>query len=118
MNLCLLQLILSSCYIFFFLVAVIYMFSVNRCKFNKRTKVVISVLSLAMLLQGGASALTYIDYLHRDDICGVYPLTYTILSQQHIIVIIIYSFLVCRMLSIYYKMSIVTTNDTKNIHIS
>ena len=107
MNLCLLQLILSSCYIFFFLVAVIYMFRVNRCKFNKRTKVVITVLSLTMLLQGGASALTYIDYL-KDGICGVYPLTYTILSQQHIIVIIIYSFLVCRMLSIYYKMSIVT----------
>ena len=100
--------ILSSVYIFCFVLAVIYMFTVNRCKFNKRTKVVITILTLSMLLQGTASALTYSNYSRLDGICGVLPLTYTILSQQHIIIIVIYSFLVCRMLSIYYKMSIVT----------
>ena len=107
MNLCLVQLLLSSCYMLFFSAAVIYMFAVNRCKFNKRTKVVIYVLSLSMILQGSASTITYVNYMRTDE-CGVFPLTYTLLSQQHIIIIIIYSFLVCRMLSIYYKMTLVT----------
>ena len=62
MNLCLLQLILSSFYIFCFLATVIYMLIVNKCQFNKRTKVVIVVLAFSMILQGAASAFTYRDY--------------------------------------------------------
>ena len=84
------------------------MLAVNRCKFNKRTKVVIWVLSLAMMLQACASILTFINERNHNGVCGLYPLAYTILSQQHIIIIIIYSFLVCRMLSIYVKMTLVT----------
>ena len=71
MNLCLLQLILSSSYIFCFLVAVTYMLVINRCSFNKRTKVVITILSLSMVLQGLASALTYVHYERHDTDCGI-----------------------------------------------
>ena len=42
-------------------------------------------------------------------ICTVYPLPYSINSQNHVIIMIIYSFLVCRMLSIYHKMSMATS---------
>ena len=107
MNLCLVQLILSGFYVVCFFSTVIYMLIINRCKFNKRTKIVIWALSLSIVLQECASILTYVN-MTRKGVCAVYPLAYTILSQQHIIIIIIYSFLLCRMCSIYQKMTLVT----------
>ena len=41
------------------------------------------------------------------------PLPYTLLAQQHIFIMIIYSFLVCRMLSIYYKMQLAISKQTQ-----
>ena len=47
-----------------------------------------------------------LSYANKQEsgVCTVYPLAYTVLSEQHVIIMIIYSFLVCRMLSIYHKM--------------
>ena len=50
-SLCLMQLVMSSFYIFVFLATTTYLLVTNRCKFNKRTKVVICILSVTMLLQ-------------------------------------------------------------------
>ena len=107
MKLCFFQLILSAFYIFVYVLTVIYCLIINKCKFNKRTKIVLIVLSMAMSLQAIASVLTYIKE-QREEFCGVYPITYTMICQQHIIIMIIYSFLVCRMLAIYYKMALAT----------
>ena len=107
MELCFFQLILSAFYTFVYVLTVIYCLIINKCKFNKRTKVVLIVLSMAMSLQAASSVLTYIKN-QKEEFCGVYPITYTMICQQHIIIMIIYSFLVCRMLSIYYKMALAT----------
>ena len=107
MELCIFQLILSAFYIFVYVLTVIYCLIINKCKFNKRTKVVLIVLSMAMTLQAASAVLTYIKE-KREGFCSVYPITYTMICQQHIIIMIIYSFLVCRMLSIYYKMALAT----------
>jgi len=106
-SLCLLALIVSSVYIFCFLSTTTYLLVINRCKFNKRTKVVISILALTMSLQISSSLMTYIME-QRQGYCSVYPLAYALLSQQHVVIMIIYSFLVCRMLSVYYKMALAT----------
>jgi len=80
------------------------MLIVNRCKFNKRTKVVIIVLATTMCLSIASASLTY-NRAASTGTCTIYALPYTIESQNHVIYMIIYSFLVCRMLSIYHKMS-------------
>ena len=97
--------IVCTSFLGIFLIFAIYMLIKNKCKFNKRTKVVLSILLITMALQSNSAILTYLDSINKEG-CGVYPLGYTILSQQHIFVIVVYSFLVCRMLSIYYKMMI------------
>ena len=47
-TLCLIQLITSSVCMLIFLITVVYMSGVNMCKFNKRTKVVMSILLVTM----------------------------------------------------------------------
>ena len=90
---------------FLFIAAIMYMLIKNRCKFNKRTKVVMIILSITMVLQASSAALSYQNSVDKNHgVCAIYPLAYTLLSQQHIVIMIIYSFCVCRMLSIYYKM--------------
>ena len=59
MTLCLVELVLSACSSLIFLVVIIYMLIINRCKFNKRTKVVIMTISISMCLSIGSSSLTY-----------------------------------------------------------
>lgn len=105
MDLCLLQMIFTAAFAIGFLIAVIYMLTVNRCKFNKRTKVVIIVMTVTMCLAITSSTLIFIHKLHIGT-CSLHPLPYAIQLQNHVIVMIIYSFLVCRMLSIYHKMSL------------
>ena len=104
-SLCMVSLMLTALYALIFIATVIYLLILNRCKFNKRTKVVICILSMSMLLQMASSSLTYIQQ-QNNGFCGVYPLAYSLLAQQHIVIMIIYTFLVCRMLSIYYKMKL------------
>ena len=79
MELCLFQLISSSVYILVFLTAISYMLIKNRCKFNKRTKVVLIVLAMSMALQACSSTLTEWNYQDKGD-CAVYPLAYTMLA--------------------------------------
>ena len=62
-----------------FTITASYMVIVNRCKFNKRTKVVLVVLSFSMMLQTCSSVMTYVNTFDKDA-CGVYPLAYTMLS--------------------------------------
>ena len=100
---CLLSMLMALLYVMIFIATTIYLVAVNRCKFNKRTKVVISILSVQMTLAMGAAVLTYTNETHKGN-CSVYPLAYTLQAYQHVIILIIYSFLVARMLSIYWKM--------------
>ena len=102
-NLCLVQLSLAAAYIVCFLTALIYLLLVNRCKFNTRTKVVLILLALSMSLQTSSAVLSYTESLNQGA-CRVYPLAYAMLGQERVLIMIIYSLLVCRMLSIYFKM--------------
>lgn len=107
LTICLMQVISSAFCMALFLTTVIYMLVINRCKFNKRTKIVICTLLVSMLLSISASVVTYLDEIEKG-ICKVYPLAYSILAQQHIVIMIVYAFLVCRMLSVYFKMTLPT----------
>lgn len=78
-SLCLVQLIMSSTYVFCFLMSVIYMLWVNKCKFNKRTKVVIGILSVTMSLQMASSINAYIGELNVG-LCTVNSLSYSLLA--------------------------------------
>ena len=80
MNLCLVQLILSNIYVMGFLMAVIYMLTINRCKFNKRTKVIIITLAITMCLQLSSAAINYNHEL-KDGECTIVALAYTLLSE-------------------------------------
>ena len=102
-SLCLISMLMAMLYVMIFIASTIYLVAVNRCKFNKRTKVVISILSVQMTLALGAAILTYTNETRMGN-CSVYPLAYTLQAYQHVIILIIYSFLVARMLSIYWKM--------------
>ena len=106
-DLCFAQLIITACLYFVFLGAVIYMLKVNRCKFNKRTKVVICTMTVSMCFSVTSSSLTYYNSESHGE-CTIYPLPYSVQSENHVIIMIIYSFLVGRMLSIYHKMSLAT----------
>ena len=79
MTVCEIQLIASSIYIACFLTAVVYMLAINQCKFNKRTKVVIIFLGIAMSFGISSSILSYIDE-SEGGTCGVFPVSYTTLS--------------------------------------
>lgn len=104
---CFFSLVMSATYVALFIGATIYLVVVNRCKFNKRTKVVISILTVTNGSNLAGAILTEMNQIERDE-CSVYPLTYTMQAQQNIVILIIYSFLVSRMLAIYYKMQMVT----------
>ena len=104
---CLVSLLTTSSYVMIFIFMTIYLLIINRCKFNKRTKVVISILACSMSLQLGSTLLAYMNELKEGE-CSVYPLAYTMQAYQHVIILIIYSFLVARMLAIYFKMSLAT----------
>ena len=106
-SLCLVSLLMTMVYVMVFLASTIYLVAVNRCKFNKRTKVVLSILSVQMTLALGSSSLTYSNYMSKGE-CSIYPLAYTLQEYQHVIILIIYSFLVGRMLAIYWKMQLAT----------
>lgn len=79
-SLCLVQLILSSTYVFCFLMCVTYMLWKNKCKFNKRTKVVIAILSISMSLQMASTLNTYISEL-KTGYCNINQLSYSLLAQ-------------------------------------
>ena len=70
MSLCLAQLIAQSVASGIFLTAVVYMLIRNMCKFNKRTKVVLAVLGIAMSLNTASSVLSYCNSL-QGNICGL-----------------------------------------------
>jgi len=104
-SLCFISLVMSSVYVLIFVTTSIYLIVINRCKFNKRTKIVISILSVQMSLAMGSSVLTYVNEQEMGT-CSIYPLAYSLQAYQHVIILIIYSFLVARMLSIYSKMQL------------
>ena len=79
LNSCLVQLIITSIMYFIFLAAVIYMLHVNRCKFNKRTKVVICTMTVSMCFSFASSSLTYF-YSVSEGKCTIYALPYSIQS--------------------------------------
>ena len=58
---CTVSLLTSCSYVGIFIMTTIYLLIINRCKFNKRTKVVISTLACSMTLQLGSSTLTYMN---------------------------------------------------------
>lgn len=61
LTICLLQVMTSSVCMLTFLITVIYMLALNKCKFNKRTKVVISILFVTMSINISASAVSYLN---------------------------------------------------------
>ena len=69
-SLCLAQLIAQSVSFGIFLTAVIYMLIRNMCKFNKRTKVVLAVLGIAMSLNTTSSVLSYCNSF-KGEFCGL-----------------------------------------------
>ena len=76
-SLCLISMLMAMLYVMIFIASTIYLVAVNRCKFNKRTKVVISILSVQMTLAMGAVILTYTNETQKGT-CSVYPLAYTL----------------------------------------
>ena len=78
----------------------------NKLKFNKRTKVVIVILALNIALLLASSSTTFV-LAKQKGACEMYELPYVLLSQQHVVVMIIYAFLVGRMLAIYWKLTLV-----------
>jgi len=60
-SLCFISLILSAIYVVIFVATVAYLLYINKCKFNKRTKVVILILSMTMTLQLSSTVITFIN---------------------------------------------------------
>ena len=103
----------SSSFLVIFLIFALYVLIKNKCNFNKQVNVVFSIMLLTMAGLSNSSILTFLNSLDFDG-CENSHLGYTILHQCHIFVIVICTYLVCRMLSIYYKINIVFNKSQPN----
>ena len=83
------QLILASIYIVTYVIALLYTLKLNHFKFNKRTKVLFYCLCFMLVLQLSGGIVSFIYSKENQD--TVSPLAYALLSQEHTIMMIIYT---------------------------
>ena len=102
---CFLNLGLTYFYLLIFLIATSYLLIKNRCNFNSKTKVVLFFFSILMLMQVISATLFYLD-LEGWPECHQSFTYITIMNQQDIVQRVSYQFIICRMMSIYYRVKI------------
>ena len=99
------QLALAVIYTLVFITSLLYLMRLNHYKFTKRTKIVFICLFIMLLLQTSAAIISLVKSNEPfTENCRVTALAYSLVSWQHIFMMLIYTFMVCRMLSIYFKL--------------